>query len=194
MVGARERLNGRENMARRKVKNGEKSPWGQCLTRPVPNGRRRSDFLLVPENVCVFLPNQKAERWRPFGMGLVRHCPQGLFSPFFTFHRAIFFRPFRLSLAPTICPWISEDASVYDNLGEYNQAKELYEKALTIRKKIFGEDHSDVATSYNNLALVYYNLEEYNQAKELHEKALMIRKQIFGEDHKYVERIRSELA
>ena len=25
-----------ENVARRKVKNGEKSPWGQCLTRPVP--------------------------------------------------------------------------------------------------------------------------------------------------------------
>ena len=35
--------------------------------------------------------------------------PQGLFSPFFTFLRAIFFRPFRLSLAPTICPWVSED-------------------------------------------------------------------------------------
>ena len=31
-------------MARLKVKNGEKSPWGQCLTRPVPNGRRRSGF------------------------------------------------------------------------------------------------------------------------------------------------------
>ena len=31
-------------MARRKVENGEKSPWGQCLTRPVPNGRRRSGF------------------------------------------------------------------------------------------------------------------------------------------------------
>ena len=44
IVGARESLNGRENMARRKVKNGEKSPWGQCLTRPVPNGRRRSAF------------------------------------------------------------------------------------------------------------------------------------------------------
>ena len=26
-------------MARRKEKNGEKSPWGQCLTRPVPNSR-----------------------------------------------------------------------------------------------------------------------------------------------------------
>ena len=53
--------------------------------------------------------NQKSERRRPFGTGLVRHCPQGLFSPFFTFLRAIFFRPFRLSLAPTICPWVSED-------------------------------------------------------------------------------------
>ena len=38
IVGARESLNGRKNMARRKVKNGEKSPLGQCLTRPVPNG------------------------------------------------------------------------------------------------------------------------------------------------------------
>ena len=44
IVGARESLNGQKNIARRKVKNGEKSPWGQCLTRPVPNGRRRSDF------------------------------------------------------------------------------------------------------------------------------------------------------
>ena len=44
IVGARESLNGWKNMARRKVKNGEKSPWGQCLTRLVPNGRRRSAF------------------------------------------------------------------------------------------------------------------------------------------------------
>ena len=69
-MGARESLNGLENMARRKVKNGEKSPWGQCLTRPVPNGRR---------SLLFFVPY-------------------------------IFFRPFRLSLAPTICPWVSEDA------------------------------------------------------------------------------------
>ena len=44
-------------MARRKVKNGEKSPWRQCLTRPVPNGSyfsschifsTRLDFSLSP--------------------------------------------------------------------------------------------------------------------------------------------------
>ena len=38
-------LNGRKNMARRKVKNGE-NPWGQCLTRLVPNGCRCSAFWL----------------------------------------------------------------------------------------------------------------------------------------------------
>ena len=68
-------------------------------------------------------------------------------------------------------------------IEEYNQARELHEKALMIRKKIFGENHVDVATCFNNLALVYNNLGEYNQAKELHEKALMIRKKIFGENH-----------
>ena len=113
IVGARGSLNGRENVARRKLKNVEKSPWGQCLTKPVPNGRRRSGFWWVPENFCVFLPNQKAERRRPFGTGLVRHCPQGLFSPFFTFLRAIFIRPFRFSLAPTISPWVSEDGKFH---------------------------------------------------------------------------------
>ena len=59
----------------------------------------------------LWMSNQKPERRRPFGTGLVRHCPQGLFSPFFTFLRATFFRPFRLSLVPTICPWVSEDAN-----------------------------------------------------------------------------------
>ena len=58
---------------------------------------------------------------------------------------------------------------MYYSLGEYSQAKELHEKALTIRKKIFGEEHADVATSYSNLALVYNRLGEYNQAKDLHE-------------------------
>ena len=47
-------------------------------------------------------------------------------------------------------------------LDEYNQAKDLHEKALKIREKIFGEGHADLASSYNNLVLVYYNLGEYN--------------------------------
>ena len=72
---------------------------------------------------------------------------------------------------------------VYSSLGEYNQAKELQEKALMIRKMIFGEDHAVVGTSYNNLAEVYNRLGEYNQAQDLLERALVISKTIFDEDH-----------
>ena len=33
-----------KKMAGRKVKNGEKNPWEQCLTRPVPKCRVRTGF------------------------------------------------------------------------------------------------------------------------------------------------------
>ena len=32
---------------------------------------------------------------------------------------AIFFRPFSLSLAPAICPWVSEDGEKVANEGDY---------------------------------------------------------------------------
>ena len=74
-MGTRESLNERENMARRKEKNGEKSPWGQCLTRPVPNARRRSALRLGRITQKFSSTNQKPERPRQFGTSLVRHCP-----------------------------------------------------------------------------------------------------------------------
>ena len=83
---------------------------------------------------------------------------------------------------------------VYCSLREYNHAKELHKKALAISTNVFGEDHPNVATSYNNLASVYYRLAKYNKAKELHEKALMIRKNNFGEDHADVAKSYSTLA
>ena len=78
---------------------------------------------------------------------------------------------------------LSTRGLVYDRIGKYSQAEGFHKKALMIRKKIFGEDHTDVASSYNNLASVYSSLGEYNQAKQLHEKALVIWKKINGEDH-----------
>ena len=90
--GARESLNGRKNI------------YGTKKSK-----ERREER---EENLCFSGTNQKPERRRPFGTGLVRHCPQGLFSPFFTiFVPYIFFRRFRLSLVPTICPWVSEDVN-----------------------------------------------------------------------------------
>ena len=95
--GSEGKSKGAENMARRKVKNGEKSPWGQCLARLVPNGRRRSDFSLVPENLCQSEVRTATTVWNLSGRIL---SPGALLAVLY----------FRLSLAPTICPWVSEDA------------------------------------------------------------------------------------
>ena len=63
---------------------------------------------------------------------------------------------------------------------------EYFEKALAIRKKTLGEEHTDVAESHNNLGVVYSHLAEYNEAKEHYEKALFIWKKIYGEEHAHV--------
>ena len=58
-----------------------------------------------------------------------------------------------------------------------------YEKALIIRKEIYGEKHGDVATRYNNLGSVYRNLGLYSEANVYYEKAVIIRKEIYGDHH-----------
>ena len=50
-----------------------------------------------------------SKRSPPFWLLIGARKTQVFKFPFFTFLRAIFFRPFRLSLAPFICPWVSED-------------------------------------------------------------------------------------
>ena len=89
---------------------------------------------------------------------------------------------------------LNTSGQVYDRIGKYSQAAGFHKKALIIRKKIFGEDHTDVASSYNNLASVYSSLGEYNQAEELYEKALVIWKKINVEDRVDVATIYDNLA
>ena len=50
-------------------------------------------------------------------------------------------------------------------------------------KKIFGEEHAAVATSYNNLGIVYQILRQYNEAKAGCYSGMIINKKIFGEEH-----------
>ena len=51
-------------------------------------------LLIGARKTQVFWHQWEPERRRPFGTGLVRHCPQGLFSPFFTFlHSTYIFPP-----------------------------------------------------------------------------------------------------
>ena len=72
--------------------------------------------------------------------------------------------------------------SYFRHLRNFNEGKEYHEKALIITKKIFGEEHADVASTYNKLGNDYGYLGKYNEAKEYHEKAMIIKK-IFCDEH-----------
>ena len=72
---------------------------------------------------------------------------------------------------------------VYSHLGQYDQAKECHEKSLSITKEMYGEQHGDIATSYNNLGNVFWELHQYDQAKKYYEKSFRIRKDIYDENH-----------
>ena len=100
------------NNGTKKSKERREEPLGTMSYQT--SSKRSPPFWLLIGTRVFSGTNQKPERRRPFGTVLVRHCPQGLFSPFFTFLRAIIFRPLRFSLAPTICPWVSEDAPITD--------------------------------------------------------------------------------
>ena len=72
---------------------------------------------------------------------------------------------------------------VFHVQGNYAEALLFYEKSLKIIEKVFGENHNNTATSYNNLAELYQSQGEYDKALPLYLKALKIREERLGEKH-----------
>ena len=66
---------------------------------------------------------------------------------------------------------------------KYDEAKPLYERAISINEAVFGPDHLEVAANVHNYAACLYNAEEYDKAKPLFERALEIRTAQLGDDH-----------
>ena len=54
---------------------------------------------------------------------------------------------------------------------------------MKIRSQVLGENHPDMATSYNNIGNAYCNRGDYDKALEFYQKALKIRFQVLGENH-----------
>lgn len=67
--------------------------------------------------------------------------------------------------------------------GKLEEAGEQHKRALSIRTKLFGENHTDAATSYHNMALLCKRQGKLAEAEEHYRKALSIRTKLFGEIH-----------
>lgn len=67
-------------------------------------------------------------------------------------------------------------AEVSLGLGEVDEAKEQYKRAIELQKKVAGDDHPEIARPLVGLALVHEHCKEFKEAKSLLEKALVIYK------------------
>ena len=64
-----------------------------------------------------------------------------------------------------------------------NKALDYYNKSLSIRLNCFGEDHPDVADSYNDIGNLYKDNGEFHKVLNLFNKSLRIRLNFLGENH-----------
>lgn len=70
-------------------------------------------------------------------------------------------------------------------LGRHEEALEYLQKALRIRKEIFGERHPEVVEIYMNIGISLNALGKRNEALENYQKGLQIITEFFGERHPF---------
>ena len=77
----------------------------------------------------------------------------------------------------------SDQGEIHHRNGNYAEALTSYQRALDIRRKLFGEEHSKTADSYRDVGLTHQSLGDYTSALQSHKCALNIRLKLFGEIH-----------
>ena len=97
-------------------------------------------------------------------------------------HERIRFRSFREK-------WIASASALenlafqYNKVGDHQKEKELLERALTIKKRVHGPEHVDVAATLGFLGNAFGRLGDYPKQKELLERALSIQEREYGPQH-----------
>ena len=71
----------------------------------------------------------------------------------------------------------------YQGQGLYALAEPWSQQCVATAQTRLGEDHPDVAISYNNLAALYECQGRYTEAEPLYQKALELCQRLLGEDH-----------
>jgi len=81
-----------------------------------------------------------------------------------------------------------------DDNGQYEKAKEVWERYLAGRMKVVEEDNKDTLMTLNNLGATYHKLENYKKALEYYERALKAKERMLGMTHPSTLRSNSDVA
>lgn len=68
-------------------------------------------------------------------------------------------------------------------LARYAMAEPLFDAALSIYRRVLGNDHPVTAVSLNILASLYHAQEDFPRAEPLYDAALSIQRRVLGKDH-----------
>jgi hypothetical protein len=80
--------------------------------------------------------------------------------------------------------WLLNTAGTYlHTRGEPGPARLLFERALTDRRRMLGEDHPATLASANDLALDLGSLGDYERARQLNEDNFTRSRRVLGADH-----------
>jgi tetratricopeptide (TPR) repeat protein len=68
-------------------------------------------------------------------------------------------------------------------MDDFDHAKDAFLECLTIRKRILGSDHRDIAVMWYNLATIYLEKGEDQTAMKLYSESLRVERRALGEKH-----------
>ena len=71
---------------------------------------------------------------------------------------------------------------LYD-YGLYKDAEAVYLRQIKLAEELYGKEHENTATSYNNIGMVYNEQGDYDKALEYYQKALATKEKVLGTEH-----------
>lgn len=73
--------------------------------------------------------------------------------------------------------------SFLNNYGLYPDAESICLLLIKLNEELYGKEHENTATSYNNIGMVYQAQGKYTKALECHNKALVTFEKVYGSNH-----------
>ncbi len=73
--------------------------------------------------------------------------------------------------------------SYFKKRGQLPEARRYGEQALTVARRVLGDEHPDTLTSMNNLAGVLRDQGALPEARHLHEQELTVQRRVLGDEH-----------
>jgi eukaryotic-like serine/threonine-protein kinase len=87
------------------------------------------------------------------------------------------------ALQTDVAAVLDDLAKVYAREQQWTLAKQTYERALEIYRRVLGDEHPRVAMRLNNLALVAENMGELPRAESLFQESIRLHERAYGQDH-----------